>query len=99
MRTSTRVYPLEEGDVSMIARAWLTEAAERSIDVQYFIFSADNVGLNAVDYMLRAADREAGGAESGVVESVQRGFAAADRSALRAIELVDSTTRFGDTRL
>jgi len=42
---------------------------------------------------------EAGGAESGVVESVQRGFAAADRSALRAIELVDSTTRFGDTRL
>jgi len=57
MRTSTRVYPLEEGDVSMIARAWLTEAAERSIDVQYFIFSADNVGLIAVDYMLRAADR------------------------------------------
>ena len=57
MRTSTRVYPLEEGDVSMIARAWLTEAAEHSIDVQYFIFSADNVGLIAVDYMLRAADR------------------------------------------
>ena len=41
----------------MIARAWLTEAAEHSIDVQYFIFSADNVGLIAVDYMLRAADR------------------------------------------
>jgi phosphatidylserine/phosphatidylglycerophosphate/cardiolipin synthase-like enzyme len=57
MRTSTGVYPLEEGDVSMIARAWLTEAAEHSIDVQYFIFSADNVGLIAVDYMLRAADR------------------------------------------
>ena len=57
MRTSTGVYPLEEGDVSMIARAWLTEAAEHSIDVQYFIFSADNVGLIAVDYLLRAADR------------------------------------------
>ena len=41
----------------MIARAWLTEAAERSIDVQYFIFTADNVGLIAVDYLLRAADR------------------------------------------
>ena len=41
----------------MISRAWLTEAAERSIDVQYFIFSADNVGLIAVDYLLRAADR------------------------------------------
>src|SRR4051812_33399037 len=27
MRTSTGVYPLEEGDVSMVSRAWLTEAA------------------------------------------------------------------------
>lgn len=57
MRTSTGVYTLEEGDVSMVARAWLTEAAERTIDVQYFIFTADNVGLIAVDYLLRAADR------------------------------------------
>ncbi|MEP6764712.1 MAG: phospholipase D family protein, partial [Gemmatimonadaceae bacterium] len=57
MRTSTGVYSLEEGDVSMVARAWLTEAAERTIDVQYFIFTADNVGLIAVDYLLRAADR------------------------------------------
>lgn len=57
MRTSTGVYPLEEGDASMVSRAWLAEAAERTIDVQYFIFSADNVGLIAVDYLLRAADR------------------------------------------
>src|SRR6476620_5972376 len=57
MRTSTGVYTLEEGDVSMVARAWLAEAAERTIDVQYFIFTADNVGLIAVDYLLRAADR------------------------------------------
>jgi putative cardiolipin synthase len=57
MRTSTGVFTLEEGDVSMVARAWLTEAAERTIDVQYFIFTADNVGLIAVDYLLRAADR------------------------------------------
>lgn len=57
MRTSTGVYPLEEGDVSMVARAWLTDAAEHTIDIQYFIFSADNVGLIAVDYLLRAADR------------------------------------------
>ena len=57
MRTSTGVYPLEEGDVSMVSRAWLAEAAENTIDVQYFIFSADNVGLIAVDYLLRAADR------------------------------------------
>ncbi len=55
--SSTAVYTLEEGDASMIARAWLTESAERSIDIQYFIFSADNIGLIASDYLLRAADR------------------------------------------
>lgn len=53
----TGVVALEEGDGSMVARAWLTESAETSIDIQYFIFSADNIGLIAVDYLLRAADR------------------------------------------
>jgi putative cardiolipin synthase len=53
----TGVVALEEGDVAMIARAWLTESAESTIDIQYFIFSADNIGLIAVDYLLRAADR------------------------------------------
>ncbi|MBA4055615.1 MAG: phospholipase D family protein, partial [Marivirga sp.] len=55
--TKTGVYSLEEGDVSMITRAWLCESAEKAIDIQYFIFSADNVGLIASDYLLRAADR------------------------------------------
>ncbi len=57
METKTGVYVLEEGDISMISRAWLSEYAEKTIDVQYFIFSADNVGLIACDYLLRAADR------------------------------------------
>ncbi len=57
MRRRTGVYTLEEGDVSMVARAWLSDAAEERIDVQYFIFTADNVGLIAVDYLLRAAAR------------------------------------------
>ncbi|NJN43065.1 MAG: phospholipase D family protein [Flammeovirgaceae bacterium] len=56
-QTKTGVYTLEEGDRSMIFRAWLTEAAEQTIDIQYFIFSADNIGLIAIDYLLRAADR------------------------------------------
>lgn len=55
--TKTGVYTLEEGDNSMISRAWLTESAEKSIDIQYFIFSADNIGLIAIDYLIRAADR------------------------------------------
>ena len=41
----------------MISRAWLCENAEKSIDIQYFIFSTDNVGLIACDYLVRAADR------------------------------------------
>lgn len=57
METKTGVYILEEGDASMVARAWLCENAEKTIDVQYFIFSTDNVGLIAADYLVRAADR------------------------------------------
>lgn len=57
MRTKTGVYSLEEGDMSMITRAWLCESAEKTIDIQYFIFSTDNIGLIASDYLLRAADR------------------------------------------
>ena len=57
MATRTGVYVLEDGDRAMVARAWLSEYAERTIDVQYFIFSADNVGLIAADYLVRAAER------------------------------------------
>lgn len=57
MKDSTGVYVLEEGDVAMISRAWISEHAVQSIDIQYFIFSMDNVGLIALDYLLNAADR------------------------------------------
>jgi cardiolipin synthase C len=57
MQTKTGVYVLEDGGTSMVARAWLSEYAEKTIDVQYFIFSTDNVGLIACDYLVRAADR------------------------------------------
>ncbi len=57
MDEKTGVYTLEDGGGSMVARAWLCEYAEKSIDIQYFIFSTDNVGLIACDYLVRAADR------------------------------------------
>ncbi len=56
-KNKTGVCTLEDGGGSMIARAWLCENAQSTIDVQYFIFSTDNVGLIAVDYLVRAADR------------------------------------------
>ena len=57
MEEKTGVYVLEDGAGSMVTRAWLTEYAEKTIDIQYFIFSTDNVGLIACDYLVRAADR------------------------------------------
>jgi putative cardiolipin synthase len=57
MQTKSGVYVLEDGGGAMVSRAWLSEYAEKTIDIQYFIFSTDNVGLIACDYLVRAADR------------------------------------------
>lgn len=57
MQSKTGVYVLEEGANALVTRAWLCEHAEKSIDIQYFIFSTDNIGLIACDYIVRAADR------------------------------------------
>lgn len=53
----TGVYVFEEGEEAIITRAWLSQQAERTIDIQYFIFSEDNIGVIACDYMLQAACR------------------------------------------
>jgi len=57
MKDKTGVYVLEDGGGSLVTRAWLSENAEQTIDIQYFIFSTDNVGLIAIDYLVKAADR------------------------------------------
>jgi phosphatidylserine/phosphatidylglycerophosphate/cardiolipin synthase-like enzyme len=57
MQNKTGVYVLEQGIEAMLSRAWLTEHAEQTIDVQYFIFSTDNIGLIATDYLVKAAER------------------------------------------
>lgn len=57
MKNSTGVYILEQGTEAMFTRAWLSESAEHTIDVQYFIFSSDNIGLIAIDYLVKAAER------------------------------------------
>jgi phosphatidylserine/phosphatidylglycerophosphate/cardiolipin synthase-like enzyme len=57
MKNKTGVYVLEQGTEAMLSRAWLSENAQKTIDVQYFIFSADNVGLIATDYLVKAAER------------------------------------------
>ncbi|MCP4321803.1 MAG: phospholipase D family protein [Psychromonas sp.] len=57
MKDKTGVYVLEQSTEALLTRAWLTEYAEKTIDVQYFIFSTDNIGLIASDYLIQAADR------------------------------------------
>lgn len=51
------VHALETGAEALIARAWLADHAQHSIEVQYFIWSTDNVGTLASEALLRAADR------------------------------------------
>ncbi len=50
-------YVLEKGEESLLARAWLSEQAAHSIDVQYFIWSSDNIGILAAEALLKAAER------------------------------------------
>jgi len=57
MSTKTGVYVLEKGEEALIGRAWLTQHAARSIDIQYFIWSTDNIGILAAEQLLSAAER------------------------------------------
>ncbi|WP_423898982.1 phospholipase D-like domain-containing protein, partial [Candidatus Pelagadaptatus aseana] len=51
------VHLLEYGEDALMARAWLTSQSTKSIDVQYFIWSTDNIGILAGEALLSAADR------------------------------------------
>lgn len=51
------IYVLDKGEDALLARAWLADHAQRTIEVQYFIWSTDNIGILASEALLRAADR------------------------------------------
>ncbi len=53
----TGVHVLDTGAEALLARAWMVEQAQQSIDVQYFIWSTDNIGILAAEALLRAAGR------------------------------------------
>ena len=57
METLTGARILEQGEEALVGRAWLTRNAQQSIDVQYFIWSTDNVGTLAAEQLLTAAER------------------------------------------
>ena len=48
---------LEHGEQALLARAWLVDHARTSVEVQYFIWSTDNIGILATEALLRAAQR------------------------------------------
>jgi cardiolipin synthase C len=53
----TGVYVLEAPVEALLGRAWLADSARESIEVQYFIWSTDNIGILAAEALLRAAER------------------------------------------
>jgi len=53
----TGIHILDTGEQALRARAWLADHAQRSIEVQYFIWSTDNIGILATEALLRAAER------------------------------------------
>jgi putative cardiolipin synthase len=57
MSSQTGAYILEKGEESLIGRAWLAQHATESIDIQYFIWSTDNIGILAAEQLLGAAER------------------------------------------
>ncbi len=57
MTEKTGIYILEKGEEALLGRAWLAQHAEKTIDIQYFIWSTDNIGTLAAEMLLRAADR------------------------------------------
>lgn len=53
----TGMYVLEKGGEALLTRGWLADRAKKSIDVQYFIWGADNIGKLSAETLLRAAER------------------------------------------
>ena len=57
MAEKTGVHILEKGEEALMGRAWLAQHAQQSIDIQYFIWSTDNIGILAAEMLLEAAER------------------------------------------
>jgi putative cardiolipin synthase len=57
MASQTGAYILEQGEEALVGRAWLARHASQSIDIQYFIWSTDNIGVLAAEQLLGAAER------------------------------------------
>jgi len=55
--SQTATVILDKGNTALLSRVWLTRQATQSIDVQYFIWSHDNIGILAAAELLAAADR------------------------------------------
>ena len=53
----TGVAILDRGQESLLARAWLTTQVKKQLDLAYFIWAHDNVGILASNVVLQAAER------------------------------------------
>lgn len=56
-RVASEVYPISNGHAALIARIGLIESAQKSIDMQYYIWHHDASGMELLARLRRAADR------------------------------------------
>ena len=54
---ATGVYILDRGTEALMTRGWLTRQATQSLDIAYFNWAHDNVGILASHIVLQAAER------------------------------------------
>lgn len=57
IKKRTGVYTLENGGKSFIARLWLFDHAQKSIDIQYYSFAKDVTGRIACGRIIQAAEK------------------------------------------
>lgn len=57
LKNKSVVFTLESGGESFFARAWLWQNAQKTIDIQHYIFKKDKTGRLACYYLLQAANR------------------------------------------
>ena len=51
---------IRDGRTAFTARVALADLAQKTLDVQYFLWETDATGRNLVDHLVRAADRPCG---------------------------------------
>ena len=91
-----RAMVIDDPSLALTSRLDLIEAAESSIDLQYFIWQNDATGILVIEKLLRAADRVVGYNIKGFDYEVLRGYTDEDLQKLPTFDMMyDLEDRLG----